>query len=87
MTAEVLSIPAGVAIGAVGAIWAGRASSMEQAHYVSELSRMRMFMQHTEPSVEEAKAQMPILVRSDAQIELMPDRSEETRIAARTVAA
>ena len=117
MTAEVLSILAGAAIGAAGAIWAGRAqaraglaASVEQArsteritrlqieasllaasrqqwmdqlrvelaHYVSELSRMRMFMQYTEPSEDEAKAQMPLLVRSYAQIELMLDREEPT---------
>ena len=47
-------------------------------------ARMRMY---TEPGVEEAKAQMLILVRSYAQIELRPDRGEATRIVARTVAA
>jgi len=42
---------------------------------------------YTEPGVEEAKAQMPILARSYAQIELIPDRGEATRIVARRVAA
>ncbi|HVH12400.1 MAG TPA: hypothetical protein VM759_05080 [Longimicrobium sp.] len=43
-------------------------------------ARMRMY---TDSSVEEAKAQMPILARSYAQIELRPDRGEATRIVAR----